>query len=127
MQAQRPPGDRLPLPLGLGALLLLPPPRLFRASPPDVVTNDRLTVLDAQVAQWLHRHATPPLTRTMLVFTDLHSTVAVGCYSALVAVALALRRQWRRLTLVVAAVAGGLALNVLMKLAFHRARPVFDD
>jgi undecaprenyl-diphosphatase len=40
---------------------------------------------------------------------------------------LAFKRQWRRLSLVVVAVGGGLALNVLMKLAFHRARPVFDD
>jgi undecaprenyl-diphosphatase len=29
--------------------------------------------------------------------------------------------------LVVVAVGGGLAVNALMKLAFHRARPVFDD
>jgi undecaprenyl-diphosphatase len=30
-------------------------------------------------------------------------------------------------TLIVVAVGGGLVVNVLMKLAFHRARPVFDD
>src|SRR4051812_33722025 len=119
MQAQRPPGDRLALQLGLGALLLLAAAWLFGAIAEDVVTNDRLTLLDAQVAQWLHRHATAPLTRAMLVFTDLHSTVAVSCYSVLIAIVLALRRQWRRLTLLVVAVGGGLVLNVLMKLAFH--------
>lgn len=113
--------------LGLGALLLIAAAWMFGAIAEDVVTSDRLTVLDGDVAQWLHRHAQPTLTRAMLVWTNLHSTIAVGAYTAIVALALALDRSWRRLTLVVVAVGGGLALNVLMKLAFHRARPVFDD
>jgi undecaprenyl-diphosphatase len=113
--------------LGLGALVLIGAAWIFGAIAEDVVTSDRLTVLDSDVAHWLHRHATPLLTRAMLVWTDLHSTIAVGAYTAVIGLVLALERSWRRLTLVVVAVGGGLALNVLMKLAFHRARPVFDD
>jgi membrane-associated phospholipid phosphatase len=113
--------------LGLGALLLIGAAWLFGAIAEDVVTSDRLTVVDAQVADWLHRHATPALTRAMLVWTNLHSTLAIGVYTAIIALALARERRWRQLTLVVLAVGGGLALNVLMKLAFHRARPTFDD
>jgi membrane-associated phospholipid phosphatase len=113
--------------LGLGALLLVAAAWLFGAIAEDVVTSDRLTLVDAQVAEWLHRHATPALTRAMLVWTDLHSTLAIGAYTAIIALALALERRWRQLTLVVVAIGGGLALNVLMKLAFHRARPSFDD
>ena len=113
--------------LGVGALLLVAAAWLFGAIAEGVAGGDRLTELDAEVAQWLHRHATPALTRTMLVWTNLHSTAAVGAYAAVAVLVLAVERSWRRLTLVVVAVAGGLALNVLMKLAFHRARPVFDD
>jgi len=113
--------------LALGALVLIGAAWIFGAIAEDVVTSDRLTVLDSDVAQWLHRHATPLLTRAMLVSTDLHSTMAIGAYTAVIVLVLALERSWRRLTLVVVAVGGGLALNVLMKLAFHRARPLFDD
>src|SRR3982751_5113826 len=113
--------------LGLGALLLVAAAWLFGAIAEDVVTSARRTVVDAQVAEWLHRHATPALTRAMLVWTNLHSTLAVGAYTAVVALALAFERRWRQLTLVILAIGGGLTLNVLMKLAFHRARPSFDD
>jgi membrane-associated phospholipid phosphatase len=113
--------------LGIGALLLVAAAWMFGAIAEDVVTGDRLTLLDAALADWLHRHADASLTRAMLVWTDLHSTVAIGTYTAVVALALAIERRWRGLVLVVVAAGGGLALNVLMKLAFHRARPVFDQ
>jgi membrane-associated phospholipid phosphatase len=121
------PQARLGTHLAIGALLLIAAAWLFGAIAEDVVTSDRLTVQDAQIAEWLHRHAIAPVTTAMLVVTNLHSTVAVACYTAIVAVALWIRRERRRLAAVVVCVAGGLALNVLMKLAFHRARPVFDQ
>jgi len=117
----------LALRLGVGALVLIAAAWLFGAIAEDVVTSDRLTVLDVQVARWLRAHATPEVTRWMLLVTDLHSTIAVSCYAGVVAAALAWRRQWRHLATVFVCVAGGLTLNVLMKLAFHRARPVLDD
>jgi len=117
----------LTLRLGVGALLLIAAAWLFGAIAEDVVTSDRLTVLDVEIARWLRAHATPELTRWMLLVTDLHSTVAVSCYAAAVAALLAWRRRWRHLATVFVCVAGGLTLNVLMKLAFHRARPVLDE
>ena len=117
----------LALRLGVGALVLIAAASLFGAIAHDVVMSDRLTVLDVQVARWLRAHATPEATRWMLLVTDLHSTIAVSCYATIVAAALAWRRRWRRLTTLVVCVGGGLTLNVLMKLAFHRARPVLDD
>jgi membrane-associated phospholipid phosphatase len=121
------PRAALALRLGVGALLLIAAAWLFGAIAEDVATSDRLTVLDVEVARWLRAHATPQVTRWLLLVTDLHSTIAVSCYAAIVAAALAWRRQWRRLATVFVCVAGGLTLNVLMKLAFHRARPVLDD
>jgi len=121
------PRAALALRLAVGALLLIAAAWLFGAIAEDVVTSDRLTVLDVEVARWLRAHATPEVTRWLLLVTDLHSTIAVSCYAAIVAAALAWRREWRRLATVFVCVAGGLTLNVLMKLAFHRARPVLDD
>jgi membrane-associated phospholipid phosphatase len=121
------PRAALALRLGVGALLLIAAGWLFGAIAEDVATSDRLTILDVEVARWLRAHATPEVTRWLLLITDLHSTIAVSCYAAIVAGALAWRHQWRRLATVFVCIAGGLTLNVLMKLAFHRARPVLDD
>lgn len=123
----RSPRAELALRLGVGALLLIAAAWLFGAIAEDVATSDRLTVLDVEVARWLRAHATPTLTHWMLFVTNLHSTIAVSCYAAVVAAALGWRRQWRTLATVFLSVGGGLLLNVLMKLAFHRARPVLDD
>jgi undecaprenyl-diphosphatase len=109
------------------AVLLIAAASLFALLADDVTSGARLTVVDAEIASWLHRHATPPLVTAMFVWTQLHSTVAVGAYAAIATLVLALERSWRRATLVVVAVGGGLALNALMKLAFQRARPSFDD
>jgi membrane-associated phospholipid phosphatase len=120
------PPARLGLQLAAGALLLIAAAWLFGAIAEDVVTSDRLTVVDAQLAQWLHERATPALTRWVLIVTNLHSTVAISCYSAIVALYFAFARHWRRIVALLVCVGGGLTLNVLMKLAFHRARPIFD-
>ena len=118
--------NRLLLQLGCGALTLLAAAWVFGVIAHDVVSGGPLTVLDAELAQWLHRHATPPLTMTMLAITHLHSTVAVSCYATAAAVYLLSKRRWRALVTVFVCVAGGLTLNVLMKLAFQRARPTFE-
>jgi undecaprenyl-diphosphatase len=121
------PPARLGTQLAVGALLLILAAWLFGAIAEDVVTGDRLTLVDAAIAQWLHRHATAPLTNAMLAVTRLHSTVAVAAYATLAGLWLWRRRDWRGLATIFVCVAGGLALNVLVKLAFHRARPVFDE
>ena len=127
MQQPAPPATRLGQHLALGASMLLAAAWMFGAIAEDVVTGDRITLVDARITQWLHEHASAGLTRWMLLATDLHSTIAVSCYSAVVAICFVHARQWRRLVTLAVCMAGGLALNVAMKLAFHRARPVFDQ
>lgn len=83
--------------------------------------------LDAELARWLHAHATPGLTAWLLVITHLHSTVAISCYSAIVGVWLLVQRRRRWLVALAVCMAGGLTLNAVLKIAFARARPVFDD
>lgn len=121
------PPVRLGLRLVLGVVVLVGAASLFGAIAEDVVTGDRITIVDAQLATWLHAHARPALTTWMLAITDLHSTLAVSCYAALAALWFAHRRQWRRIVTLTLCLAGGMALNVAMKFAFHRARPVLDD
>jgi membrane-associated phospholipid phosphatase len=99
---------------------------LFGGIAEDVVRGDPLTVLDVQLAQWFHAHATPAMTRAMLLVSDLNDVLAVSIMSALTAAVLAWRRAWSWLLVLLLAVPGGMLVNVLMKLAFHRARPVFD-
>ena len=127
MQPTAPPATRLGVRLALGAVLLLAAAWLFGAIAEDVVTGDRITLVDVALAQWLHGHASAGLTRWMLLVTNLHSTIAVSCYSALAGVYFWRTKQWRWLVTLAVCMAGGLALNVAMKLAFHRARPVFDQ
>ncbi len=74
----------------------------------------RMPLLDVQLAQWFHSHAAPPLTRAMLPVSDLNDVLA--WHRA---------RSW--LLILALTVPGGMLINVLMKLAFHRARPSFDD
>ena len=117
----------LALRLGVGALFLIAAAWLFGAIAEDVVTSDRLTLLDVDVARWLRAHATPEITRWMLLVTDLHSTFAVAAYASLAGLWLAWQRRWQRLLTLALCIGGGLALNVAMKLAFQRARPKFDE
>ena len=120
-------GARLATQLGAGALVLIAAAWGFGLIAQQVVSGAPLTVLDADIALWLHRHAGPPWTALMLAITHLHSTVAVSCYAIAVAIFLARQRRWRSLVTVIVTVAGGLTLNVLMKLAFQRPRPSFDN
>lgn len=127
MEAPLSPPARLALHLVLGAVILVGAAWVFGAIAEDVVSGDRITVVDVQFAEWLRAHARPTLTAWMLAITNLHSTLAVSFYAALAALWFAHQRQWRRVVTLALSLAGGMALNVAMKLAFHRARPVLDD
>jgi len=126
---QAPPAaqSRLLRRLLLGALTLIIAAGLFGAIAEGVANPGPLTQLDVEISQALHRRAEPALTAVMLAVTHLHSTVAVSFYAAVLAAILTRRRQWRRLAALLLCVPGGMGVNVLMKLAFQRARPDFDD
>jgi undecaprenyl-diphosphatase len=92
----------------------------------DVVTGDRITLVDAALAQWLHERATPWLTKLMIVVAHWHSVAGTTAMALLAGWWLYARgaRDW--LLALVAAVPGGMLLNVGLKMMFHRARPSFD-
>jgi len=93
----------------------------------NVASHDTIVTIDARVADWLHRHATGPVTAAMFAITHANSTVAIAAMSAIFALALARMREWYWMTSVALAVSGGLLLNLGLKHAYERARPRFDD
>ncbi len=100
---------------------------IFFALAWNVATHDTIVTIDARVADWLHRHASAPVTAVMLAITHANSTVAISAMSVLFAAALARMREWYWMMSVALAVGGGLLLNVALKHAYERARPRFDD
>ena len=114
---------RLVRQLGPGALLFVASAWLFGLIAEDVMTGGHLTVLDAHVAEWLHLHASGGMTQFMLLVSLLHSTIAMSAYSLVIGGLAFRQRQWRRVSTLALCMGGGLLLNVLMKLAFQRARP----
>jgi membrane-associated phospholipid phosphatase len=115
------------LQLTLGVLALLAAAWLFGAIAEDVVTGDAITLLDLRLAHWFHARATPGLTRLMLLLAYWHGIAGTLVMAALIGAWWYRRRAHDWVLALIAAVPGGLVLNVALKLAFHRARPRFDD
>src|SRR6266536_4267633 len=95
--------------------------------PQAIINDEPFTAADAQLSAWLHAHRSSSLTSVMFVATSLGSTgIATG-----ISVALGLYLLWRRrffwFAVLVSSVVGGALLNRLLKYAFHRPRPHFDD
>ena len=126
VRARFSPEGYLGLYLTLGALIILGAAWVFSKIAADVMASGPLTTLDAQIAAWLHQRATPGLTRAMLALTNLHSPIGVGLMALLVALYLLRKQRYYRLTFFLLTVSGGMLLNALLKLAFHRARPTFE-
>lgn len=93
----------------------------------DVINREPLTVVDVQLSAWLHVHGSAPLTTVMLVSTTLGATWAVSCIAVGFLIYLFWRRRFYWFVAVASSVFGGMLLNKLLKYAFHRPRPHFDD
>ncbi|MDB5763040.1 MAG: hypothetical protein JWQ21_2035 [Herminiimonas sp.] len=127
VRARFSPEGHLGLHLTIGALLLIAASWIFGGIAEDVVGAEEITVIDVQIAQWFHNHATPALTQFMFIVTNLHGTLAISVYSVMLAIFLIRKKDWYWLLALLVSVPGGMLLNVLMKLAFQRARPSFDN
>jgi undecaprenyl-diphosphatase len=100
---------------------------LFLAIAWNVTGSGSLATLDAELADWLHAHARPWLVGFFLAVTHLHSTIAIVAFSIAFAALLARLREWYWMLTLGAAVGGVLLVNVLLKYAYERLRPRFDD
>lgn len=116
--------------LTVGLLVLLVAMTAFGVVAEEVRAGAAITVVDVELANWLHARAlqpaAAPLTAFMHAVSDMHGALGGSVLSALLIGYLSLRRQqwWRRAALVV--LPGGMLLNVLIKYSFQRARPTFD-
>lgn len=86
-----------------------------------------LAALDTRVADWLHAHASGWAVAFFLAVTHLNSTVAIGAWSVLFGIALARLREWHWMLTLAVAVGGMLVINVILKLAYERLRPRFEE
>ena len=111
--------------LTCGVLVLVATAWLFGAIAEQVAGHGPVTLVDVQIANWFHAHATPAVTRAMLFVTTWNSVAGVLAMSAVLGYVLWRRGQRQWLLALVATVPGGDAVNVLMKLSFARARPSF--
>lgn len=93
----------------------------------DVANHEPLTVADTQLSTWVHARESPLLNAAMFVVTSFGATLAVTCIAVTVGLYLLWRRRFYWLAAVVSSVFGGMLLNKLLKYAFHRPRPRFDD
>ena len=92
----------------------------------QVVTHGPMLELDQDISTWFSRNRDPAVTQAMQFLTSAHQTWKVLLATAVVAVALALRREWPSVR-ALAVVPAGMLLNVALKNTFQRARPDWQD
>lgn len=83
--------------------------------------------LDAWIDNWLHAHAARPLITFFIGVSVLGSKQAVAVITLGVGAALILWRRWHWLLELILVVGGGLLLNEVLKIIFHRQRPHFSQ
>ncbi|HUR90636.1 MAG TPA: phosphatase PAP2 family protein [Ramlibacter sp.] len=100
---------------------------LFAVFAADLLLHGPITSIDPAISGWLHAHMQSWATAFLFLFTYVHSTIGLVVMSAAVAVLLAANKRIAMVPWLVLTVQGGQVLNVLVKDAFQRARPHFDD
>jgi undecaprenyl-diphosphatase len=90
-----------------------------------VTRGEPITQLDARIAQWFQAHATGGVTRAMAGVSWFH-TWPIGVIGVGFLLHLLARREWLWAIFGLCAVLGGIGLNTLLKLVFHRARPTLS-
>ena len=113
--------------LTVGVVLMLAAAWLFGGIAEDVVNNESITLLDVRIAQWFHSHASTSMTHFMLFITNVHGMIGGPIMALMLAAYFYFKREHYWLVATIAVVPGGIVLNVLLKYAFHRSRPSFDD
>ena len=117
-------GEYLGLHLTVGFLVSVGALMLFAAITEDVVNHDPLTVVDLQLLSWIRSHATSRGDETALAISTVGGPTSMTIMAIVVAIVLATRRWWITLAGWIAALAGGGALDWLLKEIIRRPRPV---
>jgi len=126
LHARLSPAEFIGLDLTLGATILIGASFIFGGIAEDVVTGDPLTVVDREIAVWLHLHATPTLTEAMKFLSLLASLPVVTGICLFMASYFAWKRSRYPLVALLLAIPVGMLMNGVLKYAFHRSRPSWD-
>jgi undecaprenyl-diphosphatase len=89
----------------------------------ETVQAGATLALDESVLRWMQLHQSPLATTAALEMTALGTGTVVIMMTVVAGMFLALTEQRKAALLLVAATIGGLALNLLLKLHYHRPRP----
>ncbi|MEJ6022317.1 phosphatase PAP2 family protein [Ramlibacter sp. PS4R-6] len=100
---------------------------LFALAAADLLLHGPLTSVDPEISTWLHGRMHRAVTRTLLVFTYVHSTIGLSAMSAGLAIFFVVRRQPGWILRLLLTVQGGQLLNAGLKQLFQRARPHWDE
>jgi membrane-associated phospholipid phosphatase len=119
------PGEYFGLELTLGAAAFVAAAWLFGGLAEDVTTGEPITRLDEQIANWFHSHETAGVRTFMADVSGLH-TWPIAVLAAGFLAYLLWRHEWSWAVFGSCAVLGGMGLNTLLKLAFHRERPTLS-
>jgi len=113
--------ERVVLVLGfLSALFAL----LFFAWLAEEMMEGDTARFDSAITLAVHQHATPRLTTVMKALTMLGSSVVMAPLAILTLALCYFRREFQALKILAATFGGALLLEFILKLTFHRARPV---
>lgn len=127
LQARLSPAGFLGLDLTTGAIILIGASWIFGKVAEDVVTGDPLTAVDREIAVWLHLHATPTLTEALKFISLLASLPVVTGICLFMALYFVRERSRYHLLALMLTIPIGMLMNVLLKYAFHRSRPAWDN
>lgn len=117
------PGGYLGLHLTVGLVVSIAALWLFGGVTEDVIHHDPLTQFDRTLLEWLHQHVSPWGLRIFAGISWLGSPLWLTTLALLVALALAVRRQWLLLAGWTAAMAGTGVLDAVLKHIIQRPRP----
>ena len=119
------PGGQFGAELTLSLLVFIVAGTTFGVVTEEVHEGETITETDARVAEWFQAQSTEGLQALMANVSWFH-TWPIGLLAGGFLAWLLWRRQWMWAIVSSTAVLGGMLLNTLLKLAFHRDRPTLS-
>jgi undecaprenyl-diphosphatase len=126
LRAALSPGGYFAVQMAVGVMAFAAAAWLFGDIAEDVVTADPTVVFDRQVGRWFHAHQIPWLNEFSSGISQLFGGPAVTGATVLLLLYVLWRREWRWMITVICVVPGGMLVNGILKVAFHRARPTLS-
>ena len=97
---------------------------LFAHLAEDVITRDKLTLLDEEVVLAVNKLASPSMTQAVLLITHFGGLEIILVISLVINASLVLKGHWKDASLILGATLGGTGLMMALKGFFQRSRPV---